>query len=157
MQFIYQTLGNKLAIGLIGKDREEIESYFNWFYNFKACSGSLMMESETFGYFETNKYQFYRGLFNAIQMRLCKKSNDKVDLEGKMGRRLVFNKVREELINKFTSETFTTTNKNDYPVYSVPQLNETQYLSNDSNNLIKYPYRDFNHREIEYKKELINI
>lgn len=136
VEFVYQELGTKIAIGISGANEFELNNWWAWFYNFKACNNPLIFTSDTFGYFETGKRQFLRGLFNALQMRFWNKSN--ILLEGKNFRKYIFKQIREELKQKYKKESFLTNNQNFVSIahhyhYSENPENTANNLKNEEN------------------------
>src|SRR5579872_172799 len=64
-----QAMGTNVVVGLEGKT-ENINQWFNFFWNGKATNASLMtLGSENFAYFLTDKKRLNQCLVNAAQLR----------------------------------------------------------------------------------------
>jgi hypothetical protein len=63
-KFYYHNLGKSWAVGIEGSNKEEVEAWFNGFWNHGATSGELQWFSNNFGYFWTTEKKLKRSLYN---------------------------------------------------------------------------------------------
>ena len=79
IRFLIDDFGSELAIGLESQKKSEIESWFNWLYNFSFTSGELIWVFEDdkvkFAYCWCLSTNFENGLYNAAEMYIFRKLN----------------------------------------------------------------------------------